>query len=85
MEGTSPSILYELVLCKNYKTTATAKSEADKDCPICFSEMKGEYTITLPCGHEYCRECILTNIAAHKRFACPETNCKEKELYKHYG
>jgi len=85
MEGISPSILYEVVLCKNYKAKATLKSKNESDCAICFASLEGEYTITLPCGHEYCRDCILTNIIAHKRFSCPETKCKDKELYKHYG
>ena len=46
-------------------------------CTICLSDLDGKRRTTTKCGHEFCSDCILDNIALSKtnKNKCP--NCRE--------
>jgi hypothetical protein len=72
---THSSICWEILLLVNYGCSADDSYSRDKQCPICLDDLKEEYTITLPCGHTYHRNCILSNIFLYKRYKCPDPKC----------
>ena len=56
------------------------------DCPVCYEELDGKVTHTLPCQHVFCDSCMdqmVTTRGAKRKIKC--AMCRERHVYQEDG
>lgn len=70
------AIYWDFIFNRNYNIKFFGNHTDNTNCTICEMEIKNNYTIKLPCGDKFHRNCFYEQFFKYNKHYCPKCHIK---------